>query len=125
MSVRRAADAGISPWWGVVFFVPIANYVGMIVFSILPSNEGKGWALPPGFTYRRSPEQPKTELAPPDIGPGVRSARIGVLASTFIGIAMIGISVYSMQLYGAALFRGITFLMGSTTSFGYSLLAGR
>ncbi len=125
MSVRRAADAGISPWWGVVFFVPIANYVGMIVLSALPSKEGRGWAMPPGFTYRAAPQQPNTTLSPPDIGPGVKSALIGVLASTAIGLAMTGVSVYSMQLYGAALFLGTPFLMGATTAFVYNMHAER
>jgi uncharacterized membrane protein YhaH (DUF805 family) len=125
MSVRRAADAGISPWFGVVFFVPIANYIGLIVLSALPSKEGRGWALPPGFSYRASPHPPPTELAPPDIGPGVRSALLGLLLATAIGLGMIGVSVYSMKLYGAALFLGTPFLMGSVTAFAYNMNAER
>src|SRR4051812_19224684 len=29
MSIRRAADTGYSPWWGIVFFVPGLNFVLM------------------------------------------------------------------------------------------------
>ena len=73
MSVRRAADAGISPWAGVVFFVPLLNYVAMIVLSALPSKEGRGWQLPPGFSYRAVPHPPSTELAPSRPGVEPRS----------------------------------------------------
>ena len=37
MSVRRAADSGISPWWGLGFFVPFANYVLIACLCVLPS----------------------------------------------------------------------------------------
>src|SRR3989454_3656866 len=30
MSVRRAADAGRSAWWALLFFVPLLNYLLMI-----------------------------------------------------------------------------------------------
>src|SRR2546429_3054376 len=29
MTLRRAADAGRSPWWGLLFFVPVVNYAVM------------------------------------------------------------------------------------------------
>lgn len=125
MSVRRAADAGMSPWLGVIFFVPIVNYIAMLVLSILPSKEGKGWQLPPGFSYRAHPIPPRTTLDAPDIGPGVRSALIGMLIAVLLGVGMIGVSVYSMQLYGAALFLGTPFLMGAISAFAYNMNAER
>ena len=37
MSVRRAEDAGVSPWWVVAFFLPGLNYLLMAVLAMLPS----------------------------------------------------------------------------------------
>ena len=36
MTVRRALDAGRSPWLVILFFVPIVNYVTMLWLSMLP-----------------------------------------------------------------------------------------
>ena len=33
MSVRRAEDAGVSPWWVVAFFLPGLNYLLMAVLA--------------------------------------------------------------------------------------------
>ena len=37
LTVRRAIDAGRSPWWTMLFFVPILNYGLMLVLAVLPS----------------------------------------------------------------------------------------
>src|SRR5262249_52451463 len=37
MTVRRAVDAGRSAWSGLLFFVPILNYVVMIALCFMPS----------------------------------------------------------------------------------------
>ena len=37
MSVRRVIDAGMSKWLGLLFFVPVINFLFMIVMSCLPS----------------------------------------------------------------------------------------
>jgi uncharacterized membrane protein YhaH (DUF805 family) len=36
MSIRRAQNSGISPWWGTLFFVPYFNLLVMLVLSLLP-----------------------------------------------------------------------------------------
>ncbi|MGZ3694397.1 MAG: DUF805 domain-containing protein [Bdellovibrionota bacterium] len=36
MSVRRAENAGLSPWWGTLFFVPVLNLGLMAVFCLIP-----------------------------------------------------------------------------------------
>jgi len=43
MSIRRAADAGLSPWLGVLFFIPGINYVFMGLLSLLPSSNKAIW----------------------------------------------------------------------------------
>ena len=43
MSLRRAADAGKSAWWALLFFVPVANYLLMAGLSLLPSAPVRAW----------------------------------------------------------------------------------
>jgi uncharacterized membrane protein YhaH (DUF805 family) len=38
MSVRRAADAGLSPWFGLWVLVPVVNLVFMILLCGMPRN---------------------------------------------------------------------------------------
>ena len=47
MSLRRAVDAGRSPWWSLAFFAPILNYAVMIWLSILPSASQVDWDTSP------------------------------------------------------------------------------
>ncbi len=43
MSVRRAADAGRSPWLGFLFLVPVVNLVAIVVLSALPTAPLETW----------------------------------------------------------------------------------
>lgn len=129
MSVRRAADAGKSPFLGLLFLVPVVNWIAMLVLAALPSApNGSRWVAPPTATAYRTPDVPgaRDGDAPPDslprreIDPGLRATLFGMLSSVAIGVGMTGISIYSMQLYGAALFFATPFVMGVTTSFAYN-----
>jgi uncharacterized membrane protein YhaH (DUF805 family) len=37
MTVRRALDAGLSAWSALVFFVPVVNYLWMLLLFLLPT----------------------------------------------------------------------------------------
>lgn len=119
MSVRRAADAGKSPFVGMFFLVPIMNYAVIAVLASLPSASEPAWSPPDGSPYRTNdvdaPARPPLRL-----NRRVRATLLGLLASVAVGIGMIGLSIYSMQLYGAALFFGTPFVMGFVTSFAYN-----
>jgi uncharacterized membrane protein YhaH (DUF805 family) len=43
MSIRRAADANLSPWLGILFFVPVLNYILMMGLAIAPSSSSDSW----------------------------------------------------------------------------------
>src|SRR5256884_6613858 len=43
LTLRRAVDAGRSPWWCLLFFVPLVNYATMLWLAAQPSRAG-----PPG-----------------------------------------------------------------------------
>lgn len=122
MTVRRAADAGTSPWLGLLFFVPLVNYVMMLVFAVLPTAkkaEKPRW-VPMGFgPFRQGPDVAPLSAEGP-VPSGVSAALFGVLASVAVGLAMTGLSVYSMQLYGAALFFATPFAMGVATAVLYN-----
>src|SRR5436190_17407802 len=43
MSIRRVADAGMSPWWGFAVLIPLVNLWLMLVFCVLPSWKEASW----------------------------------------------------------------------------------
>jgi len=100
MSVRRAVDAGRSAWSGLMFFVPLLNYVMMIVLSLLPTAREDVWTR----------QAPDTELVP-----RVRSALIGVGVSFAIGVPLIALCTLVLKQYGLALFLGTPFVVGAVT----------
>lgn len=120
MTVRRAADAGASPWLGLLFLVPVVNYFAMLVFAALPTSKKEDRWVPVQLgAFRQHPD-----IAPPSttspVPRGLRSALYGVLSAMGLGLAMVGISVGSMQVYGTALFFGTPFVMGLTTALLYN-----
>lgn len=122
MSVRRAADAGVSPWLGVLFLLPGINYLAMLVLSILPTKEAAKWEPARIGPYRARP--PGTEEAGPpsgvDLPSGVRAALLGLLACIGLGMSMLGLSVYGLGTYGTALFFVTPFTMGAVSAVIYN-----
>ena len=105
MSVRRAADAGGSPWWGLTVLLPVLNLVAMLMLAMFPSAPGAGW----------SPREEQQRGAGDS-----RGAAMAVGISLFAGAAMLLISVYLLSSYGAALFLGTPLMMGATAGFAYN-----
>lgn len=102
MSVRRAADAGASPWLGLVVLIPIVNLIFMLVMCLVPSKQGRQWS-------------PRT--LPASDQNHARSAILGLCASLVVGAVMLVTSVYLFSSYGAALFLGTPLLMGATAAY--------
>ena len=104
MSVRRAADAGLSPWIGAGFLVPILNYVTMppvprTVAKTAPAGSPAGHGA-----YRAPGRDDAAALEAWSCPSAYGRALLGVLASIAVGLAMLGLSVYGLGLYGTALF---------------------
>jgi uncharacterized membrane protein YhaH (DUF805 family) len=118
MSVRRAADAGVSPWFGTLFLVPLVNYLAIAVLAALPSRNEARWAPPGVGPYREGPSQSLTTTAA--IPPGPRAALVGILASIAIGVAMIILCIYGVGVYGLALFFVTPFTMGAASAAAYN-----
>lgn len=118
MSVRRAADAGKSPWIGTLFVLPLVNYAVIALLSIVPSAEKAAWQSP-----RQDPYRPSPNLAPESrasLPPSLRAAMLGVLVSASLGITMTMITVYGFGAYGAALFFATPLAMGASSAAVYN-----
>jgi hypothetical protein len=105
MSVRRAADAGGSPWQGLLVLVPLVNLVFMAVMSLAPTAPGMTW-LPKSPTFSRQNE--------------ARDAALALGMSLMAGATMLTISVYWLASYGAALFFGTPLLMGAVAGYQFN-----
>lgn len=107
MSVRRAADAGLSPWTGMLVLVPLLNLLVMLWLAGLPGDRTGRWTPAAETVYYGSP-------AP------YRQALRALGAGIALGLVMLGLSVYTLDLYGATLFFGTPLLMGACTGFVYN-----
>ena len=105
MSMRRALDAGRSPWLALLFFVPIVNYVFMGRMSVLPSER-----VAPLVPFNRSFEQAKI------LANGLVAASIG----SAISVAMALFSIYVLRSYGTALFLGTPFVHGAVAAYVFN-----
>jgi uncharacterized membrane protein YhaH (DUF805 family)/uncharacterized protein YndB with AHSA1/START domain len=96
MSIRRAADAGLSPWLGNLFFVPFINYFLMIGLALAPSSKAKTWNVQ------------RTKLAEARVG----FPFVSVIISAAIGTAAIWFCTNFLKMYGASLFVGVPLTLG-------------
>lgn len=103
MSVRRAENAGISPWLALLFFVPFVNYLLMACLAIAPTS--------PNQSIRSKHSEVSTDAR--YISIMLKGAAIGVLLSLF----MTAISVYVFGSYGASLFFGTPLVIGTVTAY--------
>jgi hypothetical protein len=102
MSVRRAADAGLSPWVGLFVLVPVANLIFMLIMCFLPSSPTAVWIVG------------RRQVSMHD---AAKSAMLAIGASLFVGATMMLVSIYLLSSYGAALFLGTPIMMGATAAY--------
>lgn len=100
-TLRRALDAGWSPWFALGFFVPYLNYAVMAVFCLVPSAHRN--------LVRNDAMKPAGRWLPNAL------AAIGV--GVALGIGMVGLAVVVKGQYSLTLFYGTPFTMGALTAF--------
>jgi hypothetical protein len=105
MSVRRMADAGASPWLGMLVLVPLVNLAFMVAACCLASAPGARW--------RRDADEASAENR-------AKSAALAVGVSLVIGGSMLWFSVYLLAAYGASLFLGTPLVMSSVAGYLYN-----
>src|SRR3989441_9787902 len=101
LSLRRAFDAGRSPWWVLGFFVPYFNYVVMAVLCLMPSSE----------------RDAKLSEASRPGGRRLPSALLSISGGVVLGMVMLALGVVFKEQYSFALFFGGPFVMGALTAF--------
>jgi hypothetical protein len=120
MSMRRALDAGKSPWHGFWMLVPVANLVAMLVLACVPSQRRPAAPkLPPPFEPQ--PGGPLQAIVPPqperDEAALVVAAIGGVAVGACYAIVIIVGMTTIFQDYGFALFFGTPFVTGLATGY--------
>src|SRR4051812_20430805 len=113
MSVRRAIDAGISPWHGLWVFVPFFNLFAMLVLAILPT--------------ATQPVRPQTSQLDDllltasnrtaNATAAVKAALGGIAIGALYATVLVQASVYVFHDYGGALFFGTPFVTGVAAGF--------
>ncbi|PYO41214.1 MAG: hypothetical protein DMD29_05250 [Gemmatimonadetes bacterium] len=105
MSVRRAADAGLSPWLALLFFIPFVNYLLMLGLCLPPTNQRRVW-------WQEEPEPVMSERW--------RSGLLGVAGALAITIPSVLLSVYWKRNYSVGLFLGTPFTIGAISAHIYN-----
>jgi len=105
MSMRRASDAGLSPWVALLFFVPGLNLLLMLVLALVSSHQSNVPLVVEAVQVSKERMQ---------------SAMLGVAASLGITLLSVGIGVYLRQQYSAGLFLGVPFTIGYISSYIYN-----
>lgn len=101
MSIRRAADAGLTPWTGILFFLPVVNYAMMLALSVVPSKAGETWQAKKDYV------QPKSLLSP--IMLSLILALVGALISWY--------NTNFLKTYSSSLFLWSPLVLGSVQGF--------
>ena len=104
MTLRRAVDAGRSPWWCLLFFVPVVNYATMLWLATQPSRPSTAGAAP----------------SPGDADLRLRAGLLGVGAALAITIPTVLIGVYLRRQYSAGLFLGTPFTIGYISAYVFN-----
>ncbi len=99
MSVRRAADAAVNPWLGMIFIVPGVNWLMILALCLVPTRAEWTWG-------------PTEEPMPPQLGVALLAIGLGVVQT----LGMVGLNVYVFGQYGWVLFL--------TTPCAVGLIAG-
>jgi uncharacterized membrane protein YhaH (DUF805 family) len=120
LSVRRALDAGWSPWTAMTMLVPALNLVMMVLLALLPSKAvvGGGEIVP-----SRGPSE--LELDDPQQRSALASGAIGTLAAVAYSFAMLCIFIYGFDSYGSTLFFGLPIVAGAVSGFWFNLRGPR
>ncbi len=110
MTMRRAVNAGASPWIALLFFLPGVNLVLMLAMC-----------LPPSRPRRIMPSDAAASSAPERF----QSAMLGVAASLAITLVSVLVAVYLRRRYSTGLFLGVPFTIGYITAYIYNYRVDR
>jgi uncharacterized membrane protein YhaH (DUF805 family) len=101
-TMRRALDAGWSPWWALTFFVPYLNYAVMLTLCLWPSSDK--------YAVRDTADDFPRETEWAATGQGIAAALL-------LGAFMVWLGVKEKNTYGVSIFLGTPFVMGAIAGF--------
>lgn len=116
MSMRRAVDAGASPWAGMLVLVPFVNLLVMLYLASIPS----GYA---NRDYAPLPREKKTWIKDDDQAKDILAVHalfVGVTVGFIYMFVLVLIGIYVFKSYGAAMFFGTPIISGAATGYTYN-----
>ncbi len=102
MSMRRARDAGWSPWFGLLFFLPLINGLMFLLLCFMPTRISTA-----------AEDSTDNSRLPATLGMALQ----GIGAGAALGVLAMVVSVFGFGQYGSGLFVGAPFVMGVTASY--------
>ena len=128
MSVRRAADIGITPWFGLVMLVPLANLAAMCLLAIIPTDLLKVDVQQSTDEERVRQETINAFRPTIDNASAANLQRTTTLGTAIVAIALgcatqtiVGMfSVWVLQVYGFILFFSAPVVAGAVAGFAYN-----
>jgi uncharacterized membrane protein YhaH (DUF805 family) len=123
LSVRRAIDAGWSPWLGLVILVPFTNLLLMLTLACVPSaNVRQRSVFPHSPPPAPADEFQDREQAKHDIvATPAAAARNGVFTAAAYMLVCILLTIYAFDSYGVALFFGTPIVGGAFAAYTFNL----
>jgi uncharacterized membrane protein YhaH (DUF805 family) len=109
MTMRRAEDAGRSPFLALLYFVPVVNYILMLTLCALPSR----------------PRGAASVGRAAGGGHVLRAALLGMAVGVAIAVSMVAATVLIFGEYGTVLFVATPFVMGAAAAYIFNLEAPR
>ena len=131
MSIRRAADIGISPWVGLLVLIPLLNVLVMFVLAAIPSQmfalsdderrdlEEREQNLAEAYQPPAEPIEPQRDQL---LQPLKFSYKLGlaILVGCLVQLTTGAVSVWILQVYGFVLFFSTPIIAGTVAGFIYS-----
>jgi hypothetical protein len=123
-SMRRAIDAGWTPWLALFILLPYVNNLLMITLALVPGASERR----PSIAGDGPPPSPETagriipsKSRPPVGHPALSAKFYGVAFAAVYAFGTAMLSIYLLDSYGATLFFGTPLLAGVVASFAYNL----
>ena len=104
MSVRRATNAGWSPWIGTLVLVPLLNLAVMLLLAVVKGTAGS-WSQQTASSTKVTTQ------------PGTPRNLAAFASALLLGMTSLGLGVYLFESYGVLLFFTAPVLMGCLSGF--------
>ena len=117
--LARLRSAGLSPFWVLVFFVPVLKFIFFAVLAIVPARDG---ATPVTQVTSVEPSPRLVRWIPrSEIG----AAILSILLVSLVGFLFVSLGTEFLGNYGYSLFVGIPFALGFVSALIYCLPENR